>query len=159
MENEPSEGDRTDAELRTVGFRLREIQRLLSVRVQQENRRLEADGIEPVTKADFFRSGEAGGPSGERVDRQVEALLELDVFDEVSVVLADGREVRGRATPIDYVPAEYLRLELQPRGGHGVRYEVTTEYVDGEWEPLAVRRNESGDDRWTPVGTVRACRR
>lgn len=35
-------------EIRTVGFRLREIQRLLSMRVEQENRRLEAEGIEPV---------------------------------------------------------------------------------------------------------------
>lgn len=35
-------------ELRTMAFRMREIQRLLSVRVEQENRRLEADGIEPV---------------------------------------------------------------------------------------------------------------
>lgn len=37
-------------ELRTVGFRLREIQRLLSMRVEQENRRLEAEGIDPVTE-------------------------------------------------------------------------------------------------------------
>lgn len=38
-------------ELRTIGFRMREIQRLLSVRVEQENRRLEADGIERVPAA------------------------------------------------------------------------------------------------------------
>lgn len=37
-------------ELRTIGFRLREIQRLLSMRVTQENRRLASDGIEPVTE-------------------------------------------------------------------------------------------------------------
>lgn len=37
-------------ELRTIGFRLREIQRLLSMRVAQENRRLEADGLDPVTE-------------------------------------------------------------------------------------------------------------
>lgn len=40
-------------ELRTLTFRMREIQRLLSVRVEQENRRLEADGIEPVPTAGF----------------------------------------------------------------------------------------------------------
>lgn len=41
----------TDAEeLRTIGFRMREIQRLLSMRVEQENRRLEEAGIEPVTE-------------------------------------------------------------------------------------------------------------
>jgi hypothetical protein len=42
-------------ELRTIGFRLRELQRLLSMRVQQENRRLEADGIDPITEATFFK--------------------------------------------------------------------------------------------------------
>lgn len=41
-------------ELRTIGFRLREIQRLLGARVEQENRRLEADGIDPVTDHGFF---------------------------------------------------------------------------------------------------------
>lgn len=35
-------------ELRTIAFRLREIQRLLSARVEQEDRRLEAEGLEPV---------------------------------------------------------------------------------------------------------------
>jgi hypothetical protein len=35
-------------ELRTISFRMREIQRLLSMRVEQENRRLEAEGIDPV---------------------------------------------------------------------------------------------------------------
>lgn len=49
--------DRADTqdELRTIGFRLREIQRLLSIRVAQENRRLEADDIEPVSESEFFR--------------------------------------------------------------------------------------------------------
>lgn len=36
-------------ELRTIAFRLREIQRLLGVRVEQENRWLEAEGLSPVT--------------------------------------------------------------------------------------------------------------
>lgn len=47
--SETSERD----ELRTIAFRMREIQRLLSVRVEQENRRLEADGIDPVSTARF----------------------------------------------------------------------------------------------------------
>lgn len=42
-------------ELRTVAFRLREIQRLLGARVEQENRRLAAEGLEPVTHHRFFR--------------------------------------------------------------------------------------------------------
>lgn len=45
--------DETD-ELRTLGFRLREIQRLLAVRVEQENRRLEAEGIDPVEQSRFI---------------------------------------------------------------------------------------------------------
>ena len=40
-------------ELRTLAFRMREIQRLLSMRVEQENRRLEAEGVEPVDAGDF----------------------------------------------------------------------------------------------------------
>ena len=46
----------TTEQLRTISFRLREIQRLQAMRVEQVNRRLEAEGIEPVTDADFFRS-------------------------------------------------------------------------------------------------------
>lgn len=40
----------TDArdELRTIAFRLRELQRLVAARVEQEDRRLEAEGLEPV---------------------------------------------------------------------------------------------------------------
>ena len=48
-----AESDTRD-ELRTVAFRLREIQRLLGARVRQENRRLEAEGLEPVTDHGFF---------------------------------------------------------------------------------------------------------
>ena len=47
-------------ELRTVAFRLREIQRLLSVRAEQENRRLEAEGLEPVSESAFFKPYEPG---------------------------------------------------------------------------------------------------
>lgn len=64
----PRQRDRaatTDDELRTVGFRLREIQRLLSMRVEQENRRLEAQGIDPVTEPgigdEAARSGHGRG--------------------------------------------------------------------------------------------------
>lgn len=48
-------------ELRTIAFRIREIQRLLSARVEQENRRLEAEGIEPVSNAGFRE-----GPAADR---------------------------------------------------------------------------------------------
>lgn len=50
-----AESDSRD-ELRTIAFRLREIQRLLGARVEQENRRLEADDIEPVSGHGGFRA-------------------------------------------------------------------------------------------------------
>ena len=48
------ENERTVArELRTISFRMRELQRLLNMRVEQENRRLEAEGLEPVPERSF----------------------------------------------------------------------------------------------------------
>lgn len=41
--------------LRTLAFRMREIQRLLAIRVEQENRRLQAEDIEPVNDTPFRR--------------------------------------------------------------------------------------------------------
>lgn len=40
-------------QLRTIAFRMREIQRLLAMRVEQENRRLESNGIKAVTDTKF----------------------------------------------------------------------------------------------------------
>lgn len=51
-------GDADEAtveELRTIGFRLREIQRLLGMRVVQENKRLENEGLDPVEESKFFK--------------------------------------------------------------------------------------------------------
>lgn len=56
-------GDRPmtdDAGLETMAFRMREIQRLLGMRVEQENRRLEAQGIDPVTRPRFLQDADAG---------------------------------------------------------------------------------------------------
>lgn len=52
-ERRPDTSDERD-ELRTIGFRLREIQRLLGARIEQENRRMEAEGLDPVTDHGFF---------------------------------------------------------------------------------------------------------
>jgi hypothetical protein len=59
----PAESERTQAgserdELRTMSFRMREIQRLLAARVEQENRRLEAEGVDPVEAPRFVRHEE-----------------------------------------------------------------------------------------------------
>lgn len=52
--DQPTESD----ELRTISFRMREIQRLLAVRVEQENRRLQEEGLEPVTESKFREPSE-----------------------------------------------------------------------------------------------------
>lgn len=49
----PSAGTDEANHLRTIAFRLREIQRLLAMRVEQENRRLDANGLDPVTDTRF----------------------------------------------------------------------------------------------------------
>ena len=73
--SEEADGERPHAsnerdELRTIGFRLREIQRLLGARVEQENRRLEAEGIDPVTDHGFFHpDAEAERTEGENAER------------------------------------------------------------------------------------------
>lgn len=46
-------------ELRTIAFRMRELQRLLSMRVEQENRRLEAEGLDPVNRPRFLEESDA----------------------------------------------------------------------------------------------------
>lgn len=46
-------------ELRTIAFRLREIQRLLGARIAQENRRMAAEGLDPVTEGEFYRPEDA----------------------------------------------------------------------------------------------------
>jgi len=47
-------------ELRTIAFRMRELQRLVGMRVEQENRRLEAEGLDPVTRPRFLSESDAG---------------------------------------------------------------------------------------------------
>lgn len=44
--------------LRALSFRMREIQRLLAIRVEQENRRLDAEGLEPVRDTAFRQTSE-----------------------------------------------------------------------------------------------------
>jgi hypothetical protein len=56
--SERPEGGSERDELRTMSFRMREIQRLLAARVEQENRRLEAEGLEPVDESRFVRHEE-----------------------------------------------------------------------------------------------------
>lgn len=59
-ESQPSAepAEETVDQLRTLGFRMREIQRMLAMRVEQENRRLEAEGLDPVSKPAFHDRSE-----------------------------------------------------------------------------------------------------
>ncbi|MFC6732440.1 MULTISPECIES: hypothetical protein [unclassified Haladaptatus] len=146
----------TDVELRTIGFRLREIQRLLSMRVVQENRRLEADGLTPVTEADFFKQEiDEERISRQGVSRQAERLGGLELGAGVRLTLVDGTVIAGTAGPIEFVPSERLRLELRPRDDSAVRFEVRTAFDETGWAPVTVRRYEIGDNDWDVLGVVR----
>ncbi len=61
-EHSETAGQTSDSrdELRTMSFRLREIQHLLAMRVAQENRRLEAEGLEPVEDPPFVERHHRG---------------------------------------------------------------------------------------------------
>lgn len=147
---------KTRDELRVIGFRLREIQRLLARRVEQEDRRLEAEGLAPV--ADPVRSGRderPGVPAGDGTRYLVEALARLDVFEEARVVLDDGTAIEGRVNPIAYTPNERLRLEIRPRG-RDARYELRAACRDDRWTEPVVRRYGPEDDDWTELGALDA---
>lgn len=87
---------------------------------------------------------------------KVTTLGELDPFDHVQVLLSDETQIEGRATAIDYVPDESLRLELRPRHS-GVRYELTAEHGDSRWSPVHVRRcdTEAEVSEWEDLGNVK----
>jgi hypothetical protein len=50
---DPTASGDLEQELRTLSVRMREIQRLLNMCVEQENQRLEVEGIDPVPKRSF----------------------------------------------------------------------------------------------------------
>lgn len=84
----------------------------------------------------------------------VERLGDVDWNDEIEVTLADGTVFAGRVSPINYVPEERLRIEVQPTADENVRYEISSNYDDGGWSPAEVRRIEVGEDDWTPLAEV-----
>lgn len=161
MEEHPDSEDQshtekstTRDELRTIGFRLREIQRLLSMRVKQENRRLEAEGIAPVTEATFFKRTEGERVVSEDATRYlIETLAGLDLFEEARVILADGTTVEGRVNPITYTPNERIRLKIRPRD-EDTRYELRAVYSDEQWSTPVLRRHRPDDDDWTELGKL-----
>lgn len=150
---ETAQSDTRD-ELRTIAFRLREIQRLMSMRVQQENRRLEAEGIDPITDATFFKQSEGHRLASESAIRYlIETLTGLDIFQEASVTLVDGTTIHGRVNPITYTPHERLRLEIRPPD-EDARYELRAEYTDEQWSTPVIRRYVAPDDDWMELGEI-----
>lgn len=157
--NDPQVSDSRD-ELRTIAFRLREIQRLLGMRVTQENVRLEAEELSPVTEAKFFKETDHEPQISHRqVRHNVGSLGDLDLGDTVQLTLLNGRSVSGRIGPLDYIPGEQLRLELEPVDGAPIRYEVKTHMEDVGWSPITVRRYQQGDDEWVSLGVIRSVRK
>jgi len=84
-----------------------------------------------------------------------ETFGEVGADDNVRVVLDDGTAFEGRASPVDYVPEESLRVEVRPQDGEGERYEIRGEYDEG-WGDLTVRRADMAGEatEWEDVGTV-----
>ncbi|USZ68648.1 hypothetical protein NGM10_02635 [Halorussus salilacus] len=84
-----------------------------------------------------------------------EALGEVGVDDRLRVTTEDGTAFEGRASPVDYVPEESLRIEVRPEDGGVDRYEIRATYDDGWSDPL-VRHAEADaeDGSWTELGRV-----
>jgi len=84
-----------------------------------------------------------------------ETVREISADDNLHVVLDDTTEFEGRASPVEYVPEESLRIEVRPRNDAGERYEIRGEYDDG-WSDLTVRRAEMAGEatEWEELGTV-----
>ena len=85
-----------------------------------------------------------------------ERLGEIELYTDVTLTLADGSAVEGRASPIDYDPGRRLRMELRPMGEEsGRRYEIRAHYRDGEWETPTVRKIDPlTEEEWTEMGEV-----
>ena len=85
-----------------------------------------------------------------------ERLGEIELYTDVTLELADGSNIEGRASPIDYVPDEHLRMELRPMGEESNhRYEVHAHYEGGEWETPTVREIEpASEEDWTELGEL-----
>lgn len=84
----------------------------------------------------------------------VETLGELDLYQHVEVTVDDGTTVSGRAGPIDYVPGESLRVEVEPEDGENVRYQFRADREEGEWEDVVARRITPDRDDWEDLGIV-----
>ena len=84
-----------------------------------------------------------------------ERLGEIELYSTVTLDLADGTVIEGRANPIDYTPDEHLRMEIRPMGEESShRYEVQAHY-EGEWETPKVRKVVPADgEEWNELGEL-----
>lgn len=85
-----------------------------------------------------------------------ERLGEAELYSTVTLKLADGTTIEGKASPINYVPDDSLRMELRPEGENSSRrYAVEAHCEDGEWEPPTVREiDPATESDWEDLGTV-----
>ncbi|WP_458186096.1 hypothetical protein [Haladaptatus sp. NG-WS-4] len=81
-----------------------------------------------------------------------ETLEVVTLGNHVRIELTDGTAFEGPASPIDYMPDDRFRLEIEPREKQIRRCEVSAEYVEGEWTTPEVRHYSLGDDDWTVAG-------
>jgi hypothetical protein len=81
-----------------------------------------------------------------------ETLEIVTLGESVRIELGDGRSFEGPASPIDYMPDDRFRLEIEPKHEEIRRCEVSSACVEGEWETPQVRHYSLGDDDWTVAG-------
>ena len=85
----------------------------------------------------------------------VTTLGDAEIGSHVVVELSDGTRFEGRASPIDYVPEESLRVEVRPEDDPTARYELSAEYGE-EWDDVRVRHADvdAEDPEWEQLGVV-----
>lgn len=89
------------------------------------------------------------------MSRIVETLAGLDSKQNVRLDVEGGESVEARVSQIDHAPEDHLRIELSPLPeGEAERYQLQSEYDDGEWGPVELRKVPSGGDDWEAVGAL-----
>lgn len=84
-----------------------------------------------------------------------ETLELVRLGNHVRIELEDGEAFEGPASPIDYMPGDRFRLEIEPKHERIRRCEVSAVYVDGSWTAPEVRHYSLGDEDWIVAGEAR----
>jgi hypothetical protein len=81
-----------------------------------------------------------------------ETLELVTLGNHVRIELKDGQAFEGPASPIDYMPDDRFRLEIEPRHEGIRRCEISAVCVDGSWTTPEVRHYSLGDEDWIVAG-------